>query len=413
MYPTERAARSSVIERVRRWFVAEPLAADGALAAVVFSTVVIALAVDPPPTWGAAELVGMVLLVACHAAIALRRVHPVLSLWIAVPANLTMLAMDVLVPTIFPMIIGFYSVAANVERDRSARIIAPAFALISLVFLSGILDDEVEVSLSDVLSALLIFATAWILGTSLRTRRRLFESLEQRAREAEARRVEDSRRAVIDERHRIARELHDIVAHSMSVMVVQATAARRVLHKSPDQADEAIGSIEATGREALGEMRRLLGVLRTDGNGEANGAGGPGERAPQPGLVRLPQLLQQCREAGLTITQATTGTERALPAGVDLTAYRVLQEALTNAIKHAGPAHVDVALRYEDDRLVIEVNDDGHGAAAFDPDADPGHGMIGMRERVELFGGHLGAGPRAGGGYAVRAELPIASSGLT
>lgn len=398
---------------MRRWFVRRPLAADAVLAAVVGFAALSAAVLDPPASWGRSEIGAALCLVVCHGAIALRRVRPVLALWLAVPANLVVLVLDTLVPTIFPMMIVFYSAAAHVERSRSTRVIAPAFLLTTLVFLSGLLDEDVQVSVSDVLSALLIFAIAWILGTSLRTRRRLLESLEQRAREAEARRLEDSRRAVVDERHRIARELHDIVAHSMSVMVVQATAARRVLYKAPDQAEEAIGSIETTGREAMGEMRRLLGVLRTEDGARDDADHGPGERAPQPGLVRLPQLLQQCRDAGLTIAHETTGEERQLPAGIDLTAYRVLQEALTNAIKHAGPAHVDVALCYGDDQLVIEVRDDGHGASTLDTDGDPGHGMIGMRERVELFGGHLGAGPRPGGGYVVRAELPIAPSGLS
>jgi signal transduction histidine kinase len=204
--------------------------------------------------------------------------------------------------------------------------------------------------------------------------------------------------AVAEERVRIARELHDVVAHAMGVMVVQAGAARSVVDRDPAGATAAMRRIEDTGRIGLGEMRRLLGILEGD------------EKAaplvPQPGLERLDELLETVRGSGLPVEAMVEGTPRALPPGVDLAAYRVVQEALTNALKHAGRAHARVLLRYGDASLEVEVGDDGRGPP---PDgAQPlGHGLIGMRERVAVFGGSLETGARQGGGFVVRARIPL------
>ena len=205
--------------------------------------------------------------------------------------------------------------------------------------------------------------------------------------------------AVAEERARIARELHDLVAHNVSVMVVQAGAERHALPEGADSTREALSSIETSGRQALAEARRLLGMLRQNGDGH--------ELEPQPGLDQIDFLVEQIERAGLPVKLEVTGDRRALPAGVDLCAYRVVQESLTNALKHAGPAHAEVRLRYLPAALDVDVADDGMGAPH--PNGDgAGHGLIGMRERVALYGGQLEAGPRDGGGFAVHAEIPLA-----
>jgi signal transduction histidine kinase len=206
---------------------------------------------------------------------------------------------------------------------------------------------------------------------------------------------------VADERARIARELHDVVAHNVSVMVVQAGAARRTIERDPDRAREALTSVEATGRQALDEMRRLLGVLRTED--EATEL-----RAPQPSVSHLDELVAHVREAGLPVDLVVEGEPRPLMSGVDMSAFRIVQEALTNSLKHAGPAHARVRLRYGEHDLCLEVVDDGRGLAADAPASNGGgHGLVGMRERVALFGGELQAGPRTGGGYVVSARIPL------
>jgi signal transduction histidine kinase len=207
-----------------------------------------------------------------------------------------------------------------------------------------------------------------------------------------------ARDAVAEERARIARELHDLVAHNVSVMVVQAGAERHALPPEQQSTREALTSIEQSGRQALAEARRLLGVLRHGDQSD--------ELQPQPGVARIGELVEQTRRAGLPVELEVAGEPVGLPAGVDLCAYRVVQESLTNALKHAGPAHARVRLRYDRAALSIDVVDDGPGAAT--PDGDgAGHGLIGMRERVTLYGGRIEAGPRPEGGFAVHAELPL------
>lgn len=250
------------------------------------------------------------------------------------------------------------------------------------------------------------FALAWVLGDSIRTRRAYFAQLEERAARLEKEREAQAKVAVAAERARIARELHDVVAHNVSVMVVQADGAAYVLDAAPDQARKALETISSTGRQALAEMRRLLGVLRTGEHQEA------GEYVPQPGLQQIEDLVEQCRESGLPVDFKVEGTSRELPRGVELTAYRIVQEALTNTRKHGGPnAGASVRLVYFDDGLGLLVEDDGKGAphelyeeGGFD---GQGHGLIGMRERVGMVGGTLDAGPRPGGGFRISALLPL------
>ncbi len=241
------------------------------------------------------------------------------------------------------------------------------------------------------------FTIAWIVGFAVGGKFREVDEAKERAARAEREREERARLAVSDERARIARELHDVVGHSVSVMTVQASAVRRLLELDQDKEREALLVVEQTGREALAEMRRMVGVLRRPEEAPA--------LAPQPSLEHLDKLIAQAREAGLPVVLQIEGKPEPLPAGVDLTAYRLVQEGLTNALKHARAQHAEVLVRYSDGQIELVVSDDGPGGG----DGDKGgHGLVGMRERVSVYGGELEAGPRPEGGYRLRAKLPIA-----
>jgi signal transduction histidine kinase len=230
----------------------------------------------------------------------------------------------------------------------------------------------------------------------LRAARLRARELEALTAELASEREERARLAVAAERTRIARELHDVVAHSVSTMVVQAEAGDELLVEHPQRAGEAFVAIQTTGREALTEMRRLVGLLR-QGDREL-------ALVPQPSMVRLEDLIARVREAGLAVELEVEGPTRPLPPGLDLSAYRIVQEALTNALRHAGGAHAWVTLRYRDDALELGIVDDGHSGGNGE---SAGHGLAGMRERVKLYGGQLEAGRRPDGGYAVHARLPL------
>ena len=228
--------------------------------------------------------------------------------------------------------------------------------------------------------------------------RRVIGDRERRAQLAERERDLAAREAVVEERARIARELHDAIAHNVSMMVVQAGAERRVLDGGQGAPREVLETIEQIGRAALTEMRRLVGMLRS-------GTGNGDPLSPQPGLVDLATLVGQVGEAGLPVELVVEGERRELPVGIELSAYRIVQEALTNALKHAGEARATVRIRYGDESLELEIIDDGAGAAA--PVSSGGHGLVGMRERVALYGGRLDAGRQPSGGFRVRVLLPI------
>jgi signal transduction histidine kinase len=256
--------------------------------------------------------------------------------------------------------------------------------------------------LAKLLLAVVIFSgtalVVWVLGDSMRYRRAYLTALEDRATRLERERDQQAQIAAAAERARIARELHDVVAHNVSVMVVQADGAAYALHTDPDRVPQALAAISLTGRKALAEMRRLLGVLRS-GDERA-------DLAPLPGLDQLRELVEQARHAGMSVSLTLEGPPRPLPAGAELAAYRVVQESLTNTRKHGGlAAAAAVCLRYEPDGLLLQVTDDGLGAAAAAGD-EPGHGLTGMRERIEMYGGTIQAGPLPDGGYQVTARLP-------
>jgi signal transduction histidine kinase len=242
----------------------------------------------------------------------------------------------------------------------------------------------------------LFFTVAWAIGFGLGRKFEEAREAKERLARAERERVERARLAVADERTRIARELHDVVGHSVSVMTVQAAAARRLLRPHQEKEREALQVVEQTGREALAEMRRMVGVLRRPEEAPA--------LAPQPSLEYLDRLISQTREAGLPVKLRVEGDPEPLPASVDLTAYRLVQEGLTNAIKHARADHAEVVVRYEEGSVEVTVTDDGSGDGGGE---SGGHGLVGMRERIAVYGGELEAGPLAEGGYRLRARIPI------
>ncbi|MFJ7015945.1 sensor histidine kinase [Streptomyces albogriseolus] len=340
--------------------------------------------------------------------VALRRRMPERMLVLALVVGVAQLVLDVAtVPADFALLVIVYTVAAVGARWASRLALTAglcAAPLAQLRWPSPQAGTVENVALSVILAV--PFALAWVLGDSIRTRRAYFAQLEERAARLEKEREAQAKVAVAAERARIARELHDVVAHNVSVMVVQADGAAYVLDAAPDQAKKALETISTTGRQALAEMRRLLGVLRTGEHQEA------GEYVPQPGLQQIEDLVEQCRESGLPVDFKVEGTSRELPRGVELTAYRIVQEALTNTRKHGGPhAGASVRLVYFDDGLGLLVEDDGKGAphemyeeGGFD---GQGHGLIGMRERVGMVGGTLDAGPRPGGGFRISALLPL------
>ncbi len=302
--------------------------------------------------------------------------------------------------------LALYSLAAYGER-RLAILGAAAWAfLLTLRLVQLIVTTWPQVAvtdLSDVVDDYVLLAAAWTLGEGVRQRRMHAAELEDRAARLEREREEKARQAATQERLRIARELHDVVAHSLSVIGVQAGAARLVLDADPNpkRAREAVAAIEATANLAMAEMRRALGILRDT---ERSGAA----LAPLPGLRQLPALLDQMRTAGLPVELTVEGTPRPLATSIDLSLYRIVQEASTNALKHARATRAEVTIRYETDDIQVEVTDDGQGAS---PSAgrSEGAGTIGMQERVALFGGELRVGPRPQGGYCVRVCLPISA----
>ncbi|GAA3136492.1 signal transduction histidine kinase [Kribbella aluminosa] len=249
--------------------------------------------------------------------------------------------------------------------------------------------------------AALVFAV-WAFGERRRTRGLYVAQLEERAAQLERTRDRESKLAVSNERTRIAREIHDVVAHGLSIMIVQADGGLYAADQSPEAAKKALATIGDTGRASLTEMRKMLGLLKQDEQSEL----GPDQARPQPGTSSLPELIENVREAGLAVEYTVTGQPRELPALLGLTAYRIVQEGLTNTLKHAGPgARTSVALDFGREMLTVVVTDDGHGAGVA-PSADPGHGLVGMRQRVSVSGGTVSAGPKAGGGYEVIARLP-------
>jgi signal transduction histidine kinase len=318
-------------------------------------------------------------------AIAVRRRHPVVGLTVVL---VVLVALRWPYQSLLPAWCALYIVAVTCQRRTAltalaATLIAPAAVVpvFDRAFLLG-----------------LISGLVWTVGYAVGRHRAYARELRlHQARQADAQ-LEQARRGVTEERMRIARELHDVVAHSMSVITVQAGFGHLVIDDQPTQARAALGAIETTGREALTEMRRLLGVLREDVPDGASAL------TPAPGLTDLDHLVAQTAKAGVQVQLEITGQPRQLPSGVELSAYRIVQEALTNVVKHAGTPVSRVTIGYGEHELSITITDDGHGRQAAD---GHGHGLVGMRERVHLYGGWLQAAPLPGRGFQVVARLPL------
>ncbi|WP_433423287.1 sensor histidine kinase [Microtetraspora malaysiensis] len=404
MRSTPGSARSSIRSH--------PLITDSAVAAVLTAAslaLILLLGDGLIESWAgvpaveprASGALGLVLAVLCTLPVALRRRYPLIALAFATLPEVALHAFD-LNPGLggVATLILLYSAAAH--RGFAVSLIALSVA--GLGYAVGALLGDEPLSWADHVIAVVVAMLCWIGGRSVRLRRAYLAELVDRTDRLERAREADTRAARAEERSRIARELHDVVAHHVSVMTVQAAAARKMLAVKPDVARDALSAIEEMGRTAMAEMRNIVGVLRTDG---------PAELGPQPGMQDVPTLVDQMREAGLrtelSVEGGAGGDLPALPPGVDLAAYRLIQEALTNSLRHAGPAaRAWVTVRREGGELRVHVEDDGRGPAP-EPELPTrtGHGLVGIKERVALYGGVLRIGPRDGGGFEVNARFPL------
>jgi signal transduction histidine kinase len=376
------------------WRRVPPLVADAALAAVVAVVTVVSIAVEDAgdPSMRLTRW-GVVSLVVQFVPLIWRRRAPVLVLAIVGVGSLGYGMAELPDPAIlFALALAIYTVAAHRPRTVTVPCAVAMIVIAALGMLFGDGSDAADVAVN-----YLVGTTSWVVGDIVRGQR-------EQAAALDARRVDEARRAAADERVRIARDLHDVVAHHISVIVVQAEAAQEVLATRPDRADRAMATVADTARTALRELRRMLGVLRSEAG-----------LAPQPDLAAVDDLVGSVREAGLAVEVRTTGDERPVDGVVGVTAYRVVQEALTNVLRHAQASHARVDLAFGDGALVVTVSDDGRGARAADGsgrngpigEGPVGHGLIGMRERVTVVGGDLVAGPDPAGGFTVRARLPL------
>ena len=416
-------------DRLWQWEDTHRQGVDIAITALLTLSLVPAslLAVAGQATGDSAALVSLCVL-GVVAPLAWRRTRPAASVTLVytsallhIAAGFPLLPVDVVIP------FSLYSVALHGPRwaHRTGIVTAMVGAAVVGAALFVPYDRAGAVIVMVLIAS--IFLVAWAFGLVRRSRREHLEALVDRAERLEVERDQQAIIATAAERARIAREMHDIVAHSLSVMIAQADGGRYAAAQDPDAASRSLGTIAETGRAALTDMRRLLGVLR-----DAPGAGGPGRTAPgvlaaasagpgagapavatttpQPAVEDVEQLVAQMRASGMRVSYVRLGTPRHLPPGAGLTVYRIAQESLTNVLKHAGPdPGVTVMLRWEAAAVTLEVSDDGRGAAA---DTDGlGQGLVGMRERATMFGGTVTAGPRPGGGFRVRATLPTPGSG--
>ena len=361
-------------------------AVDAGLAGIFVAAVVVERVLDPLPD-GPIVLVSVVLTLVLAGSLTLRRRLPLAAFLIGAVALCAESLLNIgSVFSPYAVQIGAYSLGLYGTRTR-ARWGPPIILAGVLVYFA----DTIRARPFEPVAVLVVWVATWAVGYSTARRR----EEQDRARRAIRRQV------VAEERTRIARELHDVVAHHVSVIGVLAAAARRQLERDPGKASAALESIEDSSRQAVVEMHGLLGFLRQEGDGD--------ELAPAPTLRQLEALAAQLSEARLSVDVRVEGEQRALPTSVELSAYRVVQEALTNTVKHAGASTAEVRVRYRPQEVEVEIVDDGVGQSAA-PGTYGGHGLVGMRERVALHGGRLTAGPRPGGGYAVQATFPLDGS---
>jgi signal transduction histidine kinase len=347
--------------------------------------------------------------------LAWRRRRPVASAVAVYTAGLlhTVLGIPGLVPADLAVLLALYSVTVYgprwAHRTAVAGAVVGSFVLAATLLLLRMAPDPIAAVALALFCAVTALAV-WAAGLVRRSRRETILAWRDRAERLEIERDQQAQIATAAERARIAREMHDIVAHSLSVVIAQADGGRYAAQADPDAAGRALGTIGETGRAALADMRRLLGVLRDDGGVGVLDPASPAELVPQPAAQDIERLVESMRANGLAISLVRMGTPRPLPPGAGLTAYRICQESLTNVLKHAGPdPSVTVLVQWEPAALTLEVTDDGRGAAAVSDGA--GHGLVGMRERAAMFGGTVSAGPRPGGGFRVRARLPLPAAG--
>ncbi len=398
------------MRRIGIWFDRHPTGADGMVAAALVGLAFLNLYIN----WGndtalrAALAIALTLLVIVP--FTLRRRFPLAVLSFMTIAILAYRSLNIPESsfTLYALLLAFFSAGAYGTRPWRDRIrFLSAFATIgyltySVFFIGRGWIFPVKTALSQVsvvLAEAFLFGAAWWIGNVFRIRRVHEIDLQERTTQLEQERDENARRAVLDERVRIARELHDVVAHHVSVMGIQAGAARRILKQQPEKANEVLSLIESSSRQAVAELQRLLGFLRQESQVD--------ELAPQPSLNQLDVLVRHMREAGLTVEVKIEGEPQPLPPGVDLSAYRIVQEALTNTLKHAGLATAYVTLRYVPNTLELEIRDTGSNQAHDDVPEKKGRGLIGMRERVTLHGGEFFARGIPGVGFIVRAKLPL------
>jgi signal transduction histidine kinase len=390
---------TGVITRMRAGLAANPLAVDAFIALALATLSMLAL-IGGASDAGGREPLSVFLLLMESLPLVFRRKWPVAVLAVTFGATIlhAYLATGDSLNEGLGSLVALFTVAERTERRVSvtaALVVAATFTALALSKVGA------SAAFSGLVSTLVAVAVVWALGDWVRTRRRYLAAIEESARLLEADHEERDRRALQDERDRIARELHDIVTHHVSVIVIQAGAGLTALDQRPAQTRTALEAIDRTSRQALTDMRRMLGIL-----GEPEAAA-DSSREPQPGLARLGELIEEVRAAGLPVELAVEGERRPLDDGIELSAYRIVQEALTNTLKHARGARARVRLGYEPRALEIEVTDQG-GAGKRDlgEAGAGGRGLIGMRERVALFGGDLEAGPMTGG-FRVHARLPL------
>jgi signal transduction histidine kinase len=404
-----------MLDRRLAWLRARPLVADGLLAALLAAFSLVALWYANRDCEGGCRPGGaaaVALVLAQTLPLAWRRRHPLvvgLVTGLATAGYGLAPYPDLAMPIPIGGVVGLYSVAA--WGSRRAALASGAVAAVMVVVTLSLPRTDADVV--DAAFVSLALAGAWLLGDRARVQRALAAELQERAARLERERAEEAGRAVASERARIARELHDVVAHHVSMMVVQAEAGPVAVEHDPARAAGAFEAIGATGRQALVEMRRLLGMLRGDEEQAPS-------LAPQPGLAEVPSLVEQVGRAGLRVELVLEGARVALPAGVDLSAYRIVQEALTNAVRHSGAGRARVLVRYGEHELQLRIEnglESASGRQSRDSDRQTGRsgrsgrGLLGMKERVNLFGGELHAGPGPDGGFTVDARLPIRAAG--
>jgi signal transduction histidine kinase len=387
--------------RVWKWAKAHPLMVDVALAAAL---AVVALLVHfhqrhyDDRIYRDPNAATIALVVASCAPIAWRRRAPVPAVLVAVVMQGICDWNDVNGPSWIPVLVATYSLGAYASGRRRTVTACLVALIVGFLVLMGLLEDIIE--LPEVIGAAASLAVPFVVGDNVRRRRNELAELAERADRAERERELLAGQRVVEERARIARDLHDVVAHSVSAMVIQAAAARRNVDRAPDDAVDLLGNIEEIGRRTMNELRQILGVLRESGGVEATAV----SATPVQSIVDIELLVDSATD--LDVTLSTSGEFDTVPSGVAMSAFRVVQEALTNARRHAGPnVAIDVRVERTDDRLDVSVEDDGRGASAGHQQL--GYGLVGMGERVAAFGGTLRSGPRRAGGWQVRASFPL------